>query len=157
MKILVLLWVLVIGSAAFPVAAQEFDHSAYKESSIAAAGSDLGIDPRVTWWLDAAHAKFHTIATFTGRFRPVQPGTKSLIDQWAVAMNHDPALAAMFSSEVEVSQDGELHWLPIQEVLVEPLKNEVKVGSKAHLYIILIGAYKLQPVFGVSEFNLAEG
>ena len=157
MKALLLLWVMGIAILGLPASAQDFDYSAYKDSSIAAAGSDLGIDPETTWWLDAAHAKFHTIATFTGKFRPVEPGTKSLIDKWAVAMGHDPELAAMFSSEIEVSQDGQLYWLPIQKILVEPLKSEVKPGHETHVYIILIGAYKLAPVFGVSEFNAAEG
>jgi hypothetical protein len=154
MKTLLLLVLLVIAPAALGA---EFDYAAYKDSSIAAAGSNLGIDPRADYWLDAAHARYHTVGAFTGKIRPLQPGTRSLLQKWAKAMGHGQDTAALFASEIEVRQDGVTYWLPIQQMLVEPLQREVAPGSRAHLYILLVGAYEQVPVFAVSEFDAAEG
>ena len=150
-----LLCVLLIFTPA--VIADEFDYAAYKDSSIAAASSNLEIDPRANYWLDAAHAKYHTIGIFTGHIRPLQLGRRSLLQYWAKAMGHGPETAAMFVSEIEILQDGSIYWLPIQKVLVEPLQHEVALGSRTHLYILLVGAYEQVPVFTVNEFNAVEG
>ena len=137
--------------------AADFDYGSYKDSSIASAGSNLGIAAEVTWWLDAAHPKFHTVATYTGNSRPITAETKELIRHWEKAMQHKAGTSDMFASEIEVEQDGSRYWLPIQSQLVKPLSEEIHPGQATHLYILLVGAYKQAPVFIVNEFNLAEG
>ena len=137
--------------------AGDFDYGAYAESSIAVAGSNLGIAPGVAWWLDAAHSKFHTVAAYTGKIRPVGAETRELISRWANAMRHAPGTSEMFASEIEVEQEGRRYWLPIQSQLVAPLQREVRAGENAHLYLLLVGAYKQAPVLVVNEFDLAEG
>ena len=137
--------------------AADFDYGAYKDSSISSAGSDLGIAPGVTWWLDASHPKFHTVATYTGNVRPITSETKQLIERWAKAMQHGPGTVEMFASEIEVQQGGARFWLPVQSQLIEPFQKEIRPGQATHLYILLVGAYKHAPVFIVNEFGLAEG
>lgn len=136
--------------------AADFDYGAYKDASIAAAGSDLDIAPEVTWWLDAAHPMFHTVATYTGNVRPIARETKGLIDRWAKAMQHGPQISGLFTSEIEVQQGDTRYWLPIQSQLIKPLREEVRAGQAAHFYILLVGAYKQVPVFIVNEFNLSD-
>lgn len=155
MKALLLSCLLLIPTAT--CMAGDFDYGAYQDSSLASVGSNLDISPEITWWLDAAHSKFHTVATFTGQVRPIPDETRGLIDHWAKAMGHGKAIAAMFTSEIEVQQGNEVYWLPIQEQLVGALREEVPAGREVHLYVLLIGAYKLAPVFGVNEFGAAEG
>lgn len=137
--------------------ATDFDYGAYRDSSLAAAGSDPDISPTYTWWLDASHPKYHSVATFTGHVRSVSPETRELIEHWAKSMGHDLATAAMFTSEIEVRQADKTYWLPIQEALIAPIRREVPAGRSVHLYFLLIGAYKGMPVFGINEFDAVEG
>ena len=155
MRALLLSCLLLVATA--PCLAADFDYGAYQDSSLASAGSNLNISPEITWWLDAAHSKFHTVATFTGQVRPIPTETQVLINRWAKAMGHGETTAALFTSEIEVQQGNEVYWLPVQEQLVDALRGEVPAGRQVHLYFLLIGAYKLVPVFGVNEFDAAEG
>ncbi|HEV2608470.1 MAG TPA: hypothetical protein VGT79_10870 [Xanthomonadaceae bacterium] len=136
-----------------PATSGEFNYAAYKESSISAAGSDLGIDPGADYWLDMGYSKFNTDAIFTGNVRPLQAVTRTLIQKWATAARAGKKTAEMYTSEIEVTQDGTNYWLPIQQALVEPLRHEVKAGTSAHFYVLLVGAHKGVRVFVVNEFN----
>jgi len=62
----------------------------------------------------------------------------------------------MFKQQMEIKEDKQLYWMPIQDVLVAPFKKEVTAGGQVDLYVLLMGAYRRAPVFAVSEFDAAE-
>ncbi len=140
-----------------PALGGEFDYGAYETAQLDKVAAGLEIDPRVNYWFDAAHPKYHTIATFTGNKRVVAAGVKTYIGKWVGTMGHPSAYAEMFQSEIEVTQGSGTYWLPIQQQLVAPFDQEVPAGAEVHLYVLLMGTYNHVPVFAVSEFNVVGG
>ena len=51
-----------------------------------------------------------------------------------------------------MTQADSTYWMPIQDILLEPLKSEVPAGASVQLYLLLIGATKVGPVFVINEF-----
>lgn len=148
-----LLFVFLI--VARPATAGDFDYDSYTTAQLADVSASLEIDPRVNYWFDAAHPKYHTVVTFTGNTRVVSPGVKTYIEKWVKTMGHPVAYYEMFQNEIEVKQGSSTYWLPIQQPLVAPFSREVPANAKVHLYVLLMGALNHVPVFAVSEFNTA--
>lgn len=138
---------------AVPAHGGDFDYGAYRTARLADIAAGLQIDPRVRYWLDAAHPKYHAVAVYTGRTRVISPGVQAFVKQWASAMQHPVATQRMFVREIEVQQGGVTYWMPIQQALVAPLAREVPAGREVHLYLLLMGAYNRVPVFAVNEFD----
>jgi hypothetical protein len=141
-------------AVALPAASADFDFGSYRPASLAEVALALSkeIDPRADYFFDAEHSKYSTVAIFTGRTRPVSSGLARFLEVWAKSFGHPDAYYKMFSTEIEIKQDSKTYWLPTQGQLLDPLVREVKPGHKVRLYVLLIGAYKHSPVFGVAEF-----
>ena len=133
--------------------AGDFDYAAYRIATLSSAGSELGIDPKADWWLDASHPRFHVIASVTGKTRRVRRAHRKLLGLWATTMGHGPQAAASYSVEIQARQGSVLYWLPMQKVLLEPWQREVAPGSPVHLYVLFAGAHKGKPLFVVNEFE----
>lgn len=133
--------------------AQEFDHDAYRQSTLADARTSLALDARIAHLYDAAHSKYRVDATFTGGMRPTDPATTRFISQWVIAMRHPPEYGRMFGLEVEIAQSGTTYWMPIQDSLVGPWKQEATAGGDVELYVLLLGASNQLPVFAISSFS----
>jgi hypothetical protein len=133
--------------------ADDFDDSSYRAGELVDAVAGLEIDPRADYWLDASHAKYNTDVTFTGAIRPIDLGVKRLIVMWTTALRHPESVSAAFKQEVQVSQDGQTYWMPIQDVLVEPWEEEMHEGSRANVYLLLMGAHERAPVFTIAGFS----
>jgi hypothetical protein len=147
------LLLLALLSIARPSVGGDFDYGSYQTKQLAEVAASLDIDPRANYWFDAAHPRYHTIATFTGNTRAVTPEFTTYIEAWAKTMGHPAAYHEMFRSEIEVRQGSATYWLPIQHQLVAPFTQEVIAGTEVHLYVLLVGALNHVPVFAVSEFN----
>ena len=150
MQKLLLALALVFATAA---AADEFDHASYKPAELADVAAGMEIDPRANYWLDASHAKYRAEVTYTGAMRPINPQVKQLITYWAKALQHPESVPAVFNHEVEVAQAGQTYWMPIQDVLVAPWQEEMRAGTEAEVYLLLMGAYQRAPVFTVASFS----
>ena len=149
------IFALLIGlSTAFGAASADFDYVAYQSASLAdvALAQSKEIDPRADYFFDAAHSRYSTVVTFTGKTRPVAAGLARYIEAWAKGFGHPDAYYKMFLNEIEVKQASKTYWLPTQSQLLDPLGREVAPGHKVRLYVLLLGAYKHDPVFGVAEF-----
>ena len=64
----------------------------------------------------------------------------------------------MFGNEIAVREADREYWLPIQAVLIPPLRREVLPGSEVSLYVVLAGATDWQKantdvVLLVNEFR----
>ncbi len=133
--------------------ADGFDHSSYLPAALADATASLEIDPRANYWLDASHPKYESVVTYTGAMRPIDPNVKRLITMWAKAMQHPNSVSDVFNHEVQVTQAGQTYWMPIQDVLLEPWRDEMRGDAKANLYLLLMGAYERVPVFTIASFS----
>ena len=153
MRSVLLTFLFSIAALAF---AADFDYGAYEPAKLADAASGSDVDPRADYWFAADYPRYHTLATFTGKIRPIDPGVKAFIAMWIKATGHPATDGDMFKTQVEIKQDAAVYWLPIQQVLVEPLQKEVTAGGRVNLYVLLMGAYRHAPVFTVNEFDAAE-
>ncbi|GAA0887155.1 hypothetical protein [Rhodanobacter soli] len=144
---------IVLLALAAPVSGRDFDYSSYKTVSLADAAAALAVDPRANYWLDAAHPRYHALATFTGKTRKLAPGVKGFIVMWVKAMQHPAEYVDFFKMEVQIRQGTTDYWMPIQDVLVKPFEDQVRPGDQVDLYLLLMGAYEHAPVFAISGFN----
>jgi hypothetical protein len=147
------LTILLLATSVF---ADAFDYSAYQDTNLGEAAANMHIDPRVDYWFDAAHPRYHSVAVFSGDIRPISEDTRRFVEAWAEAMGHASQISSAFQHEARFMQDDASYWMPVQAVLVEPLRSEVKAGGKSHLYLLLMGAWKKTPVFAISEFDAIE-
>jgi len=143
-------------SVATLAAGADFDYDAYQPAKLSDVAKSLDVDPRADYWFAADYPRYHVQATFTGKVRPIDPGVRTFIESWIKTTGHPLADIGMFKQQVEIKEDKQLYWMPIQEVLVAPFKKEVTVGGQVDLYVLLMGAYRRAPVFAVSEFDSAE-
>lgn len=138
----------------WPGASGAFDPAAYVPIELKAVPP---LTPAVTdgrsFQLDAAHPRYRTRATFTGNTRPLSGDVRMLVRLWRQAMQHPPAYDQLFVSEVEVMQDGQRYWMPIQQPLMAPFIAEVHKGHPVTLYVLLLGGIDGMPVLTVSEFQ----
>ena len=133
--------------------AEEFDHSAYLPAELGDITASIEIDPRVNYWLDASHPKYEAAVTYAGTIRPIDPSVKRLITMWAKAMQHPDSVPDLFNYEVQVTQAGQTYWMPIQDVLLKPWREEMRGDAKAKVYLLLMGAYERVPVFTIASFS----
>jgi hypothetical protein len=136
-----------------PADAEGFDHSSYSPANLADATTSMEIDPRANYWLDASHPKYESVVTYSGAIRTIDPNVKRLITMWAKAMQHPDSVPDVFNHEVQVTQAGQTYWMPIQDVLLDPWREEMRRDTKATVYLLLMGAYERVPVFTIASFS----
>ena len=90
---------------------------------------------------------------FTGRTRALPEDRRLTIEYWAKTFGVDLAAIRTFEKEIEVREGGKAYWLPIQNILIPPLHEEVGKGGRATLFLVLIGRKNKDYVFIVNEFN----
>ena len=77
-----------------------------------------------------------------------------IFDMWGKAFGKDrEMLARTFQKEIQVEENGRTYWLPIQNVLLDPLEKEVGKNGTLELWIVYIGAIEKDFVFLVNEFQ----
>jgi len=144
--------------AAFLIAATcaragDFNYDAYRTASLVEVADSMGTPPGVGVSIDAAHSKYHIVAVFTGKTRPIATEVRAFVEMWAKSLRHPPEVRELFQFEVELRQGPTIYWMPIQKQLIGPLLREVAPGDEVHLYMLLMGALNRNPVLGVSEFE----
>lgn len=146
--------ILVILLATFSLSASAaFDRSAYEPISLKEASARMNVAPRANYYLDAAHSRYQSEGIYTGRSRSLTPELKEFIAIWVKSFGHPVSYAEMFPLEIQIKQQGQLYWLPIQDSLVESFTTEMKAGKKVQLYVLLMGARDHAPVFAISAFT----
>lgn len=150
---LLLLLAVLFASAAM---AEDFERSAYVSATLAQAAAELHAEigsERPSYWLDPAHHKYTAVVVYTGRSRPLDPGIGKMIGAWVMAMRHPDSYREMFKTEVEVREGKELYWVPIQESLLPPWRDEVSGGAHVEINVLMIGALERTPIFTVAGFT----
>ena len=136
---------------ASPVAAQEFDYAAYQPATLSEVAASAG--EHAAAWFAEGHPRYRTRVTFTGRVRPTPADTAQFIVEWVKANGHPPAYADVFEQEIELTQDGNAYWMPIQDVLLAPLTAEVRADMPVDVFVLLMGGQGDRLVLAVSEFD----
>jgi hypothetical protein len=148
--------VLIVSCATVPGSPEDegkFNHSSYLPANLADVIARMEIDPRVNYWLDASHPKYEAVVTYAGEIRQIDPNVKKLITMWAKAMQHPDSVPDIFNYEVHVTQAGQSYWMPIQDVLLEPWREEMRGNARAKVYLLLMGAYERAPIFTIASFS----
>jgi len=130
-----------------------FDYQAYRPYRLADIIKEQAATKTSDWNIVGADFRYRVSASFSGEFRKMDPKNQKLIGMWVKSVGADPKIADMFSHEARVIEDGASYWLPIQKVLMEPLKAEAKAGQKVDLFVTWIGSTKVDFIFLVNEFD----
>ena len=89
---------------------------------------------------------------YSGEFRPLSSEAGRHLSIWAGAMGVPNAPGA-FAREVKVVEGGSEYWLPVQDILVEPMQAELKPGDEMEAFVVFIGASAGRPRFLLNEFR----
>lgn len=99
--------------------------------------------------------------TYTGEFREIDPIKQFLIETWGGTISPEigEQIKGAFQQEVLVIEAGVEYWIPVQEVLVPYLEDELEPGDEMLIFIQWVGANILnaetQPerVFILNDFR----
>jgi len=109
------------------------------------------------WAISADDFARRVQVTYTGQHRPIDPVRQELLRQWARGFNRDSSIIAIFQNEYLFREGQVDYWLPVQNVLEEPLAQEAKPDQVIELYVMFIGAHfahgQLTWLFIVNEFD----
>ena len=130
-----------------------FDYQAYRPYKLADIIKEQAATRSSDWNIVGADFRYRVAVSFSGEFRKIDPKNQKLIGMWVKSVGADPKIADMFSHEVRAIEADTSYWLPIQKVLMEPLKSEAKAGQKVDLFVTWIGCTKVDFVFLVNEFD----
>ncbi len=147
--------VFAVASAATSAA---FDYSAYKPSSIQGIISEhhdtfLKDAEEIDYSFSGVVFKYRVAVEYTGKLRDMDSDKKFFLDQWVKSVQYDSAFVDLYKREMLVREDGEDHWIPVQEQLLPYMEDELAEGSKFHLYVAFIGTSKGKWVFLATDFD----
>jgi hypothetical protein len=149
MKNIVLIVTLLLSS----FANADFAYTEYKPGTIRSAISALDIETELDYLFEMGTYKYLISAKYTGNNRKITEPVKNYIVKWARATGKPKETENLFRYEVEIEQERNLYWLPLQEQLFEPFIKEVEAGGSVSLYIMTLGALKQNPILGINEFS----
>jgi hypothetical protein len=95
--------------------------------------------------VDASTPRYRLDVVWTGQVRPVSAGLATYLEAYRIVVP--------IGQEIQVSTDTKSYWLPIQDVLVPPLKEEVAPNSRVTLYVTFLGCDPDYVAFTVNEFT----
>ena len=78
---------------------------------------------------------------YTGEFREIDPAKQFLIETWGGTISPEvgESIKGAFQQEVLVIEAGIDYWIPVQEVLVPFLEDELEPGDETLIFILWIG------------------
>lgn len=79
---------------------------------------------------------------YTGEYREIDPVKQFLIETWGgtVSPQVGESIKGAFQQEILVIEADVEYWIPVQEVLVPFLKDELEPGDDALIFILWVGA-----------------
>jgi hypothetical protein len=149
----IVLIVLLVGLLSVHAVA-EFDYGSYRPSSLAQVQTDQKKTQSSKWNITAsAEFKYRIRLLFHGDHRPIELTKKELLARWVKALRLEPTVTNLFQHEIRVSEGDVVYWLPIQETLLEPLKDAVGRNAECDFFVTWIGSTRTTFVFLVNEFE----
>jgi len=82
----------------------------------------------------------------------------AVLTAWAKSLKVGIDVEMVFKAEALFREDSVVFWIPIQAVLIEPLRNELRRGDRLTLYVGYAGAQatdstRIEWVFMANEFT----
>jgi hypothetical protein len=101
---------------------------------------------------------YKIIAEYTGEFRSIYVEVlNSMKRVFKLLIGNPVNLDKIIKEEALFRVDGKDVWMPIQDVLVTPLKKEIEIGASTILYCLFLNEHsndgKLFNTFFISEFR----
>lgn len=98
---------------------------------------------------------------YTGEFRDIDPIKQFIIESWGAAISPEVGenIKGVFLQEVLVVESDTEYWIPVQELLVPFIENELNPGDDMMIYVLWVGANIADaetppiPVFILNEFQ----
>ena len=140
---------LAVGSMAWA------DWSDYHLSSLSEIFSEHAScnNPPVDFHLESGNWKYKIRVTSHAKTRIITSNSLKFVTRWAKSLGHPPATAALFTHEVSVSDGVNEYWLPMQQSLVHAFQDEVEIGDRVELSVLLAGALEDRWILLVNEFR----
>lgn len=139
---------------AWPLAAlAAFAWESYAPATLAQIAAIHGEVRDVDRVINTAEEKYRVRVIYLGERRPLPEPTRALIADWVQATGADDRVPAWFKHEIRVAEEDRPHWLPIQEVLLPHIEQELAAGNAVDLYLMWIGYVERRWVFLVNEFQ----
>lgn len=98
---------------------------------------------------------------YTGEFRDIDPIKQFIIESWGATISPEvgESIKGAFLHEVLVVESDTEYWIPVQEVLIPFMENELNPGDDMMIYVLWVGASIADtktppvPVFTLNEFQ----
>ena len=98
---------------------------------------------------------------YTGEFRDIDPIKQFIIESWGATISPEVGenIKGTFLQEVLVVESDTEYWIPVQELLVPFIENELNPGDDMMIYVLWVGASIADadtppiPVFILNEFQ----
>ena len=98
---------------------------------------------------------------YTGEFRDIDPIKQFIIESWGATISPEVGenIKGAFLQEVLVVESDTEYWIPVQELLVPFIENELNPGDDMMIYVLWVGASIADadtppiPVFILNEFQ----
>jgi hypothetical protein len=154
--------VLAIGLLATTSAiSAEFDWSQYKSITIQElirsadeSTKDTGANFEMRRGFYAGVMRYKAVVQFTGKFRDIPEQHAEFMERLPKIYNFIPSETIHLYSKELLLQEGALQiWCPIQEVLIKPLQEELRVGDTFEVYFCYFGAVYADHILGINEFQ----
>jgi len=90
---------------------------------------------------------------YSGTLRPTGDFRRKLLQDSLKTSGENPSLADRYAQEMLV-RDGKVeHWLPLEQALDKPLREQIAAGSRLELYVAWYGSVGQDVVLAVEEFQ----
>ena len=141
--------------------ADDFDFARYEPATyaqardhIAGAMGDPPAPGRHVFLVDPDAHAWRMRLRHTGEVRPLATEVREAMAHWRTAMRWPDGYFELFQQEARFDTEDGSAWLPVQTVLLAPLREEASVGQTVNLYVTLLGGVDGLPVLTVNEFEV---
>jgi hypothetical protein len=154
--------VLAIGlMTAIPAISAEFPWNQYKPTTIQElvksadeSTKDMGPNFEKRRRVYVGVLRYKAIVQFTGKFRDIPKQHAEFIEELPKVYKFVPPEVTNLYSKELLLQEGELQvWAPVQDVLVKPLQDELRIGDSFEIYFYYLGTTFADHIFGINEFQ----
>jgi len=137
------------------ICATEFKWQDYKPYSIKQVMAEFDPIKSINGTVyDFGFIKYKVKVINSGKSRDIDKNSLDFISKWSKAAGQDPKMADSYKHEILVQEESQEYWLPIQEILMKPFEEEVKVSKKVNLFIMFLGIMKNgNHLFIIDEFQ----
>lgn len=136
----------------------EFDPRSYTKSDFSAIKAKHGevfFDQMkdTAYNISAVTFKYRLPVTFSRQLRKISHNNRQVLEAWGESLRVKKEFMDLYHNEFKIQFGKETYWVPVQELLLTDMANELHKDDEFELYILLIGSSKDRFVFLATEFR----